>query len=35
MDDGEKNEYTICEENGKINVFEMYFDEEERTNRFL
>lgn len=29
MDDGEKNEYTICEENGKINVFEMYFGEEE------
>lgn len=23
------NEYTLCEENGKINVFEMYFGEEE------
>lgn len=27
--EGEKMEYHICEENGKINVFELYFDEEE------
>ena len=28
-DDGEKNYYDICEENGKINVFEFWVDDEE------
>jgi len=27
--DGEKNEYTLCEKDGKINVFELYFGEDE------